>query len=104
MGVTFWRKNLRGLNKGDFWSKNARGLRIGRGQPSPPMGGQREPLCPTWGHVQILDNPVIPRGLGGLSICMNDSYARAGLYRTGVNAGGQGGLGWVGKVCIATET
>ena len=76
MGVTFWRKNLRGLTLYPLAGLPPRGAsRPGLSGP----GGVSRPLA-------TLDNPVIPRGLGWLRICMNDRYAR----------GGQGGEGVAG--------
>jgi hypothetical protein len=52
------------------------------------MGGLRARYRCVQGQFAVsrpLDNPVIPRGLGPLSICMDDRYAWAGLD-------GEGGL------------
>jgi hypothetical protein len=75
MGVTFWRKNLRGLTLYPLAGLPPRG--VSRPGLSGPGGGLSRPL-------DTLDNPVIPRGLGPLRICMDDRYAWAGQGGEGV--------------------
>ena len=57
-----------------------------------PHGGTRARYWCVQRCVQTLDNPVVPRDLGPLRICMNDRYAWAG----------QGGEGSLRMVLIPT--
>jgi hypothetical protein len=94
-GLIFWRKNLRGL---EFGHKNLRCLTLCPLAGLPPRGASRPGLSgPGEGlakPLDTLDNPVMPRGLGWLRICMDDRYARAG----------QGGEGVLGMVLILMDT
>lgn len=56
-----------------------------------PHGGTRARYWCVQGQFVLsrpLDNPVIPRGLGWLRICMDDRYAWAGLGQGGGSENG----------------
>jgi hypothetical protein len=67
------------------------------GRASAGQGGLAKPL-------DTLDNPVIPRGLGWLRICMDDRYAWAGQGGEGVWGCVQGETAALPKSHLAPET